>query len=260
MDILKKIMAERKADVAEVRRIVSEETLLKKASTRQHHSLKELLRGRGKPCIIAEIKKASPSAGMLRIDYRPAEIARSFQESGATGISVLTEPRHFLGSEGDFLAVRSAVDIPLLRKDFLCDAYQVYESAAWGADVVLLIVAALDKKQLQVMNQAAREMNLDVIVEAHKEEEVWIALELENAIIGVNSRDLKKLKTDLSVARRLAVMIPHDRLSVAESGIKEKKEIKELFSLGYNGFLIGETLMRDGDPRGKLSEFAIENG
>ncbi len=246
------------ADVAKARRVVPEEILREKAARRSHHSLKKILDEGQSPCIIAEVKKASPSAGILRVDYRPAEIARDFQVSGAAGISVLTEPRHFLGSESDFAAVRHAVDIPLLRKDFLCDVYQVYESAAWGADVILLIVAVLDERQLGIMNEVAEELNLDVLVDAHTEEEVRIALKMEKVIIGVNSRDLKKLKTDLDVARRLAGLISPGRLSVAESGIKERKEIVELFTLGYKGFLVGESLMKDGNPGGKLREFAVE--
>jgi indole-3-glycerol phosphate synthase len=259
MDILRKIMAERIVDVEKARKLVSEKVLRKQAETRQHHSLRKMIRRCPGPCIIAEVKKASPSAGLIRKDYRPADMALGFQKAGAVGISVLTEPHHFLGSEQDLKDVRKAVDIAVLRKDFLCDAYQVYEAAAWGADVILLIVAGLERPQLRKLYRAAVQIGLEVLVEAHTGEEVKIALELDNAIIGVNSRNLKTLKTDLSIVKRLASLIPADRLSIAESSIKTRSEIDELIGLGYKGFLVGEVLMKRVDPIAKLLEFAVEN-
>lgn len=242
-------------DVEKAKKLIPEKDLLKKAESRKHHSLLESLRTGNAPCIIAEVKKASPSAGLLRADYRPAEMAGIFQKAGAAGISVLTEPRYFLGNEDHFRTVREVVDIPVLRKDFICDVYQVYESAAWGADLVLLIVAALDRSMLMALYQAARKMGLEVLVEAHTEEEVRIALELEGAIIGVNSRNLKTLETDLSVAQKLAKFIPAEMLSIAESGIKSRVDIEELGRAGYKGFLIGEVLMRGNDTPEKLIAF-----
>lgn len=257
MNILQSIMVERRRDVEAARHEVPIETLRDLAAGRTHHSLTQRLRCASGTCVIAEIKKASPSAGLLRDDYRPEEIACAYEKAGATGISVLTEPRHFLGSEQHLRDVRKAVDLPLLRKDFLCDVYQVYESVAWGADVVLLIVAALDRSLLRTLYEEAIKCGLDVLAEAHTRREIEVVLDLERAIIGINSRDLKTLSTNLSVARELARSIPPDRLSIAESGIRKRADIEELEALGYNGFLVGEALMREKDPGVKLRELLI---
>ena len=254
MNILETIMAERLADAKADQRDVPPADLKAQAAARRHHSLAARLAAGGGPCIIAEMKKASPSAGVLSWDYRPADIARAYQRGGAGGLSVLTEPRHFLGAAAHLREARAAVDLPILRKDFIGDPYQVAEAAAWGADVVLLIVAALARESLLALHDAAKEYGLEVLAEAHTEDEAATALSLEGAIIGVNSRDLKTLKTDLAVARRLARMIPRDRLSVAESGIRTAADIAALRSCGYKGFLIGETLMRDGKPGARLAE------
>ena len=252
MDILDSIMAERRADVEVARRAVPVELLKEQASGRSYHSLIE--RVKAGPCIIAETKKASPSAGLLQPDYDPAAIARAYEDAGAGGISVLTEPRHFLGDASHLRAVRATVDLPVLRKDFLCDVYQVYEAAAWGADVILLIVAALDSSTLHELHAAATELGLDVLAEAHTAAEVDIALGLEGAIVGVNSRNLKTLKTDLAVARELAARIPSECASIAESGIRTRADIEGLAALGYGGFLIGESLVGSADPGAKLRE------
>jgi indole-3-glycerol phosphate synthase len=164
-----------------------------------------------------------------------------------------------MGSEQDLRNVRKVVDIAVLRKDFLCDVYQVYEAAAWGADVILLIIAGLEWSQLKKLYKAAIQIGLEVLVEAHTGDEVKMALELDNVIIGVNSRNLKTLRTDLSNIKRLAPLIPADRLSIAESGIKTRSEIDELRGLGYKGFLVGEVLMKCADPMAKLLEFTVEN-
>ena len=210
--------------------------------------------------MIAEVKKASPSAGLLRPDYRPGEIALAYAEAGASGVSVLTEPAHFLGSEAHLREVRQAVELPVLRKDFMCDAYQIVESAAWGADVVLLIVAALDSGSLRELYEAAISLGLDVLAEAHTAGELEAALGLEQAIVGVNSRDLGTLRTDLAVARALAPLIPKERLAVAESGIRTGSDICELARLGYDGFLVGEALMAEGDPGATLRRLRGDDG
>jgi indole-3-glycerol phosphate synthase len=254
LDILRKIMAERREDVARDRERVPEDALREAAAGRVHHSLADRLRGPGTH-VIAEMKKASPSAGLLRPSYDPAGLARVYQGNGAAAISVLTEPRHFLGDGLHVRQVRAEVDLPILRKDFMCDAYQVAEAAAWGADVILLIVAALGDGELHALHGAARELGLDVLAESHTEDELRRALELPGAIVGVNSRDLKTLKTDLATARRLAGLVPPDRLSVAESGISSRAEIEDLEARGYRGFLIGEALMKQDDPASRLAEF-----
>ncbi|MCK5849618.1 MAG: indole-3-glycerol phosphate synthase TrpC [Kiritimatiellae bacterium] len=254
MDILQSIIAERRLDVEVAKRTISLETLTQQAAGRTHHSLVEKLVS-CETSIIAEMKKASPSAGLLMKDYRPADIAGIYQQNGAAGISVLTEPHHFKGGERDLRVVRHSVDLPILRKDFIFDIYQIYEAAAWGADVVLLIVAALDSELLRVLYDKAIECGLDVLVEAHTAAEVDVVLGLERAIVGVNSRNLRTLKTDLSTACELAVHIPADRMSIAESGIKERCDVIELQDAGYNGFLIGEALMGSEDIGAKLCSF-----
>ncbi|MDI6774175.1 MAG: indole-3-glycerol phosphate synthase TrpC [Verrucomicrobiota bacterium] len=252
MDVLRAIMAQRKADAAAARRAAPLVELEKEAKKRRRHSLVERLNAATGTCVIAETKKASPSAGLLRARYRPGEIARGYEKAGAVGISVLTEPRHFLGSEQHLREVRKAVDLPVLRKDFLCDPYQVAEAAAWGADVVLLIAAALSRRRLWELYEAARGYGMEVLVEARAAKELKLALALPDVIVGVNNRNLKTLKTDLAVAEKLADLVPKGRLAIAESGIKTRADITELEDLGYRGFLIGEALMRCPDPAAKL--------
>ena len=253
-DILQRIMDERRADVADARGRVPVEALRERAAGRVHRSLVERL-GRGAGTrVIAEMKKASPSAGVLREDYRPAEIATAYAAAGAAGLSVLTEPRHFLGSGDHLCAVRAVTDLPILRKDFICDPYQVHEAAAWGADVVLLIAAVLDDGLMRGLYDAAVGLGLEVLAEAHTREELERAAALEGAILGVNSRDLKTLKTDLATAQSLAEHLPAGRPTIAESGIRTRADIERLKSAGYGGFLVGESLLGAPEPGKRLAE------
>ena len=251
-DILAQIMRERRRDVAEAKRRVSLRDLLWEAERRRRYSLTDRLRAAATPRVIAEVKKASPSAGLLRKAYDPAAIAREYERAGAVGISVLTEPRRFLGGEEDLRAVRAAVELPVLRKDFVCDAYQLAEAAAWGADVVLLIVAALDAKRCETLYRESVELGLETIVEIHTKGELEVALACDGAIIGVNSRNLKTLKTDLTVAQALIAAIPDGRTCIAESGIKTAADMAGLQAVGYDGFLIGESLLRQVSPGAAL--------
>jgi indole-3-glycerol phosphate synthase len=253
LDILEQIMGERRVAVVEAQKVVPVEALRERAAGRVHHSLVDALGGAG-TSIVAEVKKASPSAGLLRPDYDPGAMAATYEANGACGISVLTEPKHFLGSAAHLEAVRATVSLPVLRKDFMCDPYQVFEAAAWGADVILLIVAALDDGLMRELYDTARELGLDVLAESHNEEELDRALALEDAIVGVNSRNLKTLKTDLAVAHAMSGKIPADRLSLAESGIKTRQDIERLTGAGYSGFLIGESIVGHEDPGAKLRE------
>jgi len=253
MNVLEKIMSERRQAVAIARREVDEKALAVAASKRRHHSLVDRLRQTQGTAIIAEMKKASPSAGLLRPVYDPAAIALAYARHGAAGLSVLTEPLHFQGDAAHLRAVRAVVDLPVLRKDFMGDPYQIVEAAAWGADVILLIAAALTDPQMQDLYDRALDLGLDVLAEVHTIEELHRALPLEKAIIGVNSRNLKTLKTDLAVAHAIAARIPDDRLSIAESGIRHRQEILDLEGAGYDGFLIGEALARQDDPGAGLS-------
>lgn len=248
MNVLMQIMRERRDAVALARKQVSLNDLLWEAEKRTHHSLVDRLRQVATPRIVAEVKKASPSAGLLRATYAPGRIAMGYEKAGAVGISVLTEPLHFQGSEADLRAVRKAVSLPVLRKDFVGDAYQLAEAAAWGADVVLLIVAALEPGRCEVLYRESLELGLEVIVEVHTRAELEVALACKGAIIGVNSRNLKTLRTDLAIAHELVAAIPEDRVCIAESGIKTGADIAGLQAAGYDGFLIGESLLRQRSP------------
>ncbi len=253
MSILDVIMHERRSAVEAARDETPIELLQSMASTRLHHSLKDRLSMEGTH-IIAEMKKASPSAGLLQDEYDPGTIAQSYFKNGAVGISVLTEPLHFLGRGEDVQTVRALVDLPILRKDFMCDPYQIVESAAWGADVILLIAAALNDQKMRQLYDAALEQGLDVLAEVHTLDELKRVLPLSEVIVGVNSRDLKTLTTNLAVAHDLIQHIPESRLSIAESGIRQRAEVESLKVAGYNGFLIGEALVSHNDPGGRLKQ------
>ena len=197
--------------------------------------------------LIAEIKKASPSAGVLRPVYDPDKLAKAYKRGGAACLSVLTDKQFFQASEGDLGQARAACDLPVLRKDFMVDTYQVVEARALGADCILLIVAALKDEELQQFESIAMDYGMDVLVEVHNEAELERALKLKSRLIGINNRDLKTMKTDLSATERLAPMIPKDYFIVSESGIESPAEIKTLLGAGAQGFLIGESLLRKSD-------------
>lgn len=255
MNVLDKIFEERKSDIENAKKLVPQRLLEKMAESRSHHSLIERLSVKSGTVVIAEMKQASPSAGLIRPDYHPGEIAELYVRAGAAGISVLTEPRHFLGKDDHLREVRQRVNVPVLRKDFICDPYQIYESAAMGADVILLILAWLTDELLADLYNTAISLGLDVLAEAHNELEINRAASLDKAIIGVNSRNLKTLVTDLIVAEELAEKIPNGRISVAESGIKTRSDIVRLQDLGYDGFLVGESIIGKPDPGKALRQF-----
>jgi len=196
--------------------------------------------------IIAEIKRASPSKGVINDRIDVAEVAKNYAASGAAAISVLTEEEFFKGSLDDLRAAKTAVDLPVLRKDFTIDEYQLYESAAAGADAILLIVAALTEDELKRFREIAEdELSMDVIVEVHSAEELEVAKRIGTRIIGVNNRNLKTFDVSLDVSRELIAYRPAKALMIAESGLSTRAEIDELRRLGFDGFLIGETLMRE---------------
>lgn len=254
MNLLEQILAERQADVAKARKATPLDALRKAARRRKHRSLSERLRRDGGSHIIAEVKKASPSAGLICKQYDPAATARHYEKGGAVAVSVLTEPNRFLGSTEHMVAVRKSVSLPILRKDFIFDPYQIHETAATGGDVVLLIAAALDAALMRSLYEVAIHCGLEVIAEAHTAKELRQALDLEEAIIGINSRNLATLKCGLSIVQQLAGSIPQGRLCIAESGIRQRGDIVKLEKLGYDGFLVGEALLRDGDPEAKVRE------
>ncbi len=197
--------------------------------------------------LIAEIKKASPSAGVIRANFEPAQLARAYQRGGASCLSVLTDQRFFQGSDADLGAARSACDLPVLRKDFMVDPYQIVESRALGADCVLLIVAALTDAELTQMEDIALGYQMDSILEVHDEAEMERALKLKSRLVGINNRNLKTMKTDLATTERLAKMVPGDRMTISESGIDSPVDAKRMADAGAKAFLIGESLMRRAD-------------
>ena len=244
MSILDQIADERRSDVAQAKALLPESALIDAARARTHHSLLAELKAHSGKCIIAEIKKASPSAGVICEDFDPCTIATSYLKAGARGLSILTEPRHFLGSPDHLRAVRKMTGLPILRKDFIVDPYQVTEAAAWGADVILIIVAMLDRGTIKAVYNKALALGMEVIAESHSESELELALDLPNAIVGINNRDLKTLSTSLDTSRRLAALIHDERVSISESGISSQAQIDELAAMGYDGFLIGEALLQ----------------
>lgn len=202
-----------------------------------------------RPALIAEIKKASPSKGLIRSDFSPADHAKSYEHGGATCLSVLTDP-HFQGENAHFLQARKATTLPMLRKDFMVDPWQLYQSRALGADCILLIVAVLADAQLQDLQDTAHHLGMDVLVEVHDEEELQRALALDpRCMIGVNNRNLHDFVTSLAIGERLIPQIPANQLAVAESGINSPVDIARLQECGASAFLVGESLMRQDDVR-----------
>ena len=217
--------------------------------------LASALRGDGIQ-LIAEVKKASPSRGIIRPDFNPVEIAKIYAGNGAAAVSVLTEAKYFQGSLDHLKDIRKALPkkLPLLRKDFIFDPYQIYESRAYGADSLLLIVAILEPEKLQELLGISHELNMSCLVEVHNEAEVEIALKSEAKIIGINNRDLATFNVDIATTERLRPFIPPDRVVVSESGIKERADIDKLNHLGIDAVLIGESLMSAPDIAARMRE------
>ncbi|MDO8567300.1 MAG: indole-3-glycerol phosphate synthase TrpC [Dehalococcoidales bacterium] len=207
--------------------------------------------------LIAEIKKASPSKGLLCPDFRPVELARAYAEGGAAAISVLTEVNYFQGSLDHLAAVRQAVKLPLLRKDFIFDPYQVYESAAFNADALLLIVAILTQEQLKELLALSHSMDLRCLVEAHNEKEVKRALDAGAKIVGINNRDLATFKVDINTTAKLKPLIPAGHTVVSESGIHSRGDVEKLKGWGVNAVLDGQALVTAGDVRARLKELIL---
>ena len=201
----------------------------------------------GRYGLIAEIKKASPSAGLIRTDFDPAAIAEAYLDAGATCLSVLTDEPHFQGSAEHLKQARAAVPMPVLRKDFMLASWQILESRLMGADCVLLIMAALTDQQARELEELARALDMDVLVEVHDRQELDRALGLQTQLIGINNRNLKTLKTDLETTAELAPHVPGDRFLIAESGIRTHEDIRRLCEAGARCFLVGESLLKQPD-------------
>jgi len=204
--------------------------------------------------IIAEIKKASPSKGLIREDFEPIKISKEYEEGGATCLSILTDEPFFQGKLEYLDSVRSSCELPILRKDFMIDLYQIYETKAYGGDCILLIVAALDIIQLKDFSQLARELNLDILIEVHSEDELNEALSINSKLIGINNRDLTTFEVDKNLAIKLARQIPKDVIAISESGISSREDILSSKEQGIHSFLIGESFMRKPNPGNALKD------
>ncbi len=243
MDVLSEIIAKKRERVRE-------------AKTRANpHAFRRALQKDGIN-VIAEFKRRSPSKGMIREGANPSDVARAYQAGGAVAMSVLTEEDYFAGSLDDLREVKSTVKLPVLRKDFIVDEYQVYESAAAGADAILLIVAALDDELLSRLRRlAVDELGMDALVEVHTSDEMRRAAACGAKLIGVNNRDLRTFAVSLETSLSLAREAPSEALLISESGLNNAADLQRLYEAGYRGFLIGETLMRADDPAAALRNF-----
>ena len=257
-DILKKIVARKHQEIAQAK---SEQPVAelqaKLADADPVRGFASAIEGKiqsGAAGVIAEIKKASPSKGVLRENFVPAEIAASYEKGGAACLSVLTDRDFFQGSNDYLVAARSACGLPVIRKDFIVDPYQVYEARAMSADCILLIVACLDDGSLKKLNDLAHELGMDVLVEVHDENELHRALKLSNRLIGINNRDLRSFEVSLDTTLAMLQHIPEDSIVVTESGIHHRDDVVLMRSHHVNAFLVGEAFMKAQDPGAKLAE------
>jgi indole-3-glycerol phosphate synthase len=260
MNFLSTIINQKRQRVETAKLSVSPEVLRLMArgsrDTAVPHALLGALQAEGKINIIAEFKRKSPSRGEIHPNADPLIIAKAYEASGASAVSILTEEDYFDGSLDDLRAVRQAISLPILRKDFIFEDYQLYESAAAGADAVLLIVAALDDETLSRLRRIAEdELGMDALVEVHTSAEMERAIDSGAKIIGVNNRNLATFDVSLETSVQLAPMSGEGALLISESGIGSAEDIQRLYDLGYRGFLIGETLMRSDDPGEALKKF-----
>ncbi len=256
-DILKKIVATKHEEVAAARaRLPLEEVRAQARDQAPARDFSGALQGRaaaGKPAVIAEIKKASPSKGVIRANFRPAEIAATYEAHGAACLSVLTDVQYFQGSPEYLKAARAACQLPVLRKDFMVDAYQIHEARAMGADAILLIVAELSLGQMQDFEGLAQELGMAVLVESHDGDELDVALKLQTPLIGINNRNLRTFEVSLETTFSQLHRIPPDRLVITESGILVPEDVKAMQARKVHAFLVGEAFMRAPEPGVELA-------
>lgn len=256
--ILKKILARKQEEIIERSRAVSVEQLLEKAAsasaTRGFAAALAAKLAVGESAVIAEIKKASPSKGVIRENFDPAAIARSYAKGGAACLSVLTDVDFFQGADRFLTMAREACDLPVIRKDFIIDSYQIYEARAMGADCILLIVSALNEQQLNELHEVALTMGMDVLIEVHDAEELTTALKLDNPMVGINNRNLHSFDVSLDNTFQLLEQIPSGKIVITESGIHNSDDVAAMRANNVNAFLVGEAFMRSQEPGEKLRE------
>jgi len=255
-DILDRIIEVKRGEIRIAQESVSLEELRLQASTRDSRDFVGALRAKhaeGKPAIIAEVKKASPSKGVLRENFIPADIAKSYEQGGAACLSVLTDVQFFKGSVAYLEEARAACSLPVLRKDFIVDAYQVLEARAMGADCILLIAAALQPLQMRDLEAYAHSLGLAVLVEVHDRDELEQSLTLKTPLIGVNNRNLRTFETSIETTIGMLDMVPEDRIVVTESGILSRVDVDRLRAMDVQTFLVGEAFMRADDPGTELA-------
>ncbi len=261
-DILEKILSVKREEVAAANKRRSLQSLRSDAEASRNDAVlgtrgfAKALRDRiacGDAGVIAEVKKASPSKGLLRPDFNPAEIAASYAQHGAACLSVLTDEQFFQGHADYLQQARAACALPALRKDFLVDLYQVYEARNWGADAILLIVAALDPGLMAEMEACAHELGMDVLVEVHNGKELDLGLRLKTPLLGINNRNLRTFETSLDTTINFLGRIPQDRIVITESGIHHREDVAKMRAAGVHAFLVGEAFMRADDPGAELA-------